>query len=81
MSSLCVYIAMAKHDSLAIHFFLQSSICKKIRDDVFILWQHDRAFLLFFLGYLTSMDKAGKNNFTMKIASKRRKRNIFLKQK
>ena len=67
----CSYVdtGMAKYGSLANKFHLRPSAWKRFRDDVFVLWEHSIASLSLFLGYLNSMDKAGKINFTMEIES------------
>ena len=62
-------IAMAKCNSLANKFLLRPRIWKRLRDNIFVLWEHGIASLPLFLSYLNSVDKTGKINFTMEIAS------------
>ena len=66
----CSYadIAMAEYDSLANNFHLKPSVWKRLRDDIFVLWEHGTASLFSLLDYLNSMDKTGRTKFTMEIA-------------
>ena len=66
----CSYadIAMAKYDSLANKFHLKPSVRSRIRDHVFVLWEHGTASLSSFLDYLNTIDKTVKIKFTMEIA-------------
>ena len=66
----CSYadIAMAKYDSLANNLHLKSSVWKRFRDDIFVLWEHGTASLFSFIDYLNTTDKTGKIKFTMEIA-------------
>ena len=56
------------YDSLANKFHLRSSVWKRFRDDVFVLWEHGTASLSSFLDYLNTMGKTGKIKLTMEIA-------------
>ena len=60
---------MVKYDSVANKFHLRPSVCKRFRDHAFVLWEHGIAFVPLCLGYLNSVDKAGKINFTKEIAN------------
>ena len=57
MSCSYVDIAMAKYDSLEKKFHLKPSVCKRFRDDVFVLWKHGTASQSSFLDYLNTMDE------------------------
>ena len=59
---------MAKYDSLASNLNLKSSVWKRFRDDIFVLWEHGTASLFSFIDYLNTTDKTGKIKFTMEIA-------------
>ena len=67
----CSYadIAMVEYDSLANKFHLRPRVWKIFRDDIFVLWEHSIASLPLLLRYLNSMDKTGKVNLSMEIAS------------
>ena len=67
----CSYyeIGIAKCDSLTNNFHLTPSVWNRFRDDIFVLWKISILSLTLFLGYLNSMDKTGKINFTSKISS------------
>ena len=58
--------AMAKYNFVANN--LNPSVWKRFRVDIFVLWEHGTAFLLFFLDYLNTMDKTCKIKFTIEIA-------------
>ena len=62
-------IAMAKYDFLANQFHLKPKIWKKVRDDIFTLWEHGVDALPSFSDYLNGMDTTGKVKLTMEIAS------------
>ena len=67
MSCTYVGIAIAKYDSLASKFHLRTSVWKRFKDNVFVLWEHGIASLPLVLGYLNSMDKTGKINLLWKL--------------
>ena len=59
---------MAKYDSLASNLNLKSSVWKRFRDDIFVLWEHGTTPLFSFIDYLNTTDKTGKIKITMEIA-------------
>ena len=67
----CSYvdIAMAKFDSLANNFNLRPSVWKRFRGDVFVLRKHGVVPLPLFLENPNFLDKTGKTNLTMEVAS------------
>ena len=67
----CSYvdIAMAKFDSLANNFNLRPSVWKRFRGHVFVLWEHGIVSLPLFLENPNFLDKTGKTNLTMEVAS------------
>ena len=67
MSSSYANIAMANYDSLANKFHVRPRVWRRLRDNIFVLWEHSIASLPLFLSYLNSLDKTSKINFTMEI--------------
>ena len=59
---------MTMYESLANEFHLETKIWKRLRDDIFTLWEHGIDKLSSFLDYLIGIDRTGKIKFTMEIA-------------
>ena len=66
----CSYadFVMTLYESSANEFHLETKIWKRLRDDIFTLWENGIDKRPSFLDYLIGIDRTGKIKFTMEIA-------------
>ena len=72
---------MASHVLFLSQQSLKTQDWKRFRDDILLLWEHGIASLNLSLNYLNYLDKTGKINFTMEIASNKSLEFLDLKLK